>query len=364
MKLSRRTFLGMTAATAATRLSERATLAFATNGTIHIRRNYMVFGVDVDTSNHTAARLNARNPTFGVPVTVCTNASRASGIDLVTRVRLAAGAVTLTAGEHDIVMTWFQTSGDNLCRLYWSGPVGGREIIQSSQLVPVPSALPEGWVGARTFNGVASANNPGDVRFNANGTIDLAYGGKDLYGSENGYNFLWQPVKGDFTCVTRVDFTPPTLLSGSMAQKGGLMVRSALDAAAPFEACVIKMDAGHLMIGGKRCTARGSQPKDGGKYLDGANGWTERVSDNDTGCWLRLRREGNTITYAYRKDNGGVWKDVYSFDVSPDVYGETVYVGLTSTAYIGYEYSRTPTYDWRFSHARVGPIPSIKLFFR
>ena len=267
------------------------------------------------------------------------------------------GAVTLTAGEHDIVMTWFQTSGDNLCRLYWSGPVGGREIIQSSQLVPVPSALPEGWVGARTFNGVASANNPGDVRFNANGTIDLAYGGHDLYLGENGYNFLWQPVKGDFTCVTRVDFTPQTSLSVGMAQKGGIMVRSALDAAAPFEACVIKKEGtpGHLCIGGKRCTARGNNPQDSGAYLDGKNGWTERVSDDDTGCWLRMRREGNTITYAYRKDNGG-WKTVYRFDVSPDVYGETVYVGLTSTSYIGAEYSRTPTYDWRFSNANIRSI--------
>ena len=261
------------------------------------------------------------------------------------------GAVTLTAGEHDIVMTWFQTSGENLCRLYWSGPVA-RAIIQSSQLVPVPSVLPEGWVGARTFNGTASANNPGDVRFNANGTIDLAYGGNDLYNGENGYNFLWQPVKGDFSCVTRIDAQLATNIASS-AYKGGLMVRSALDVAAPFEACVIKMEHGHLCIGGKRCTARGNQPKDGGAYLDGRNGG-ERVSDDDTGCWLRMRREGNTITYAYRKDNGS-WKTVYSFDVSPDVYGETVYVGLTSTSYIGAEYSRTPTYDWKFSNVNIHP---------
>ena len=265
------------------------------------------------------------------------------------------GAVTLSAGEHDIVMTWFQTGGDNLCRLYWSGPVA-RAIIPSSQLVPVvPSALPDDWVGARTFNGVASANNPGDVRFNGDGTIDLAYGGNDLYLGENGYSFLWQPAKGDFTCVARIDYLP-SISVGSMAYKGGLMVRSALDARAPFEACVIKMEGSHLKIGGKRCSARGNQPTDGGKYLDGANGWTERVSDDDTGCWLRMRREGNTITYSYKKDNGGGWKTVYSFDVSPDVYGETVYVGLTSTSYVGYDYSRTPTYDWRFSNVRVRPI--------
>ena len=271
------------------------------------------------------------------------------------------GALALTAGEHDIVMTWFQTGGDNLCRLYWSGPVA-RAVIPASQLVPVPSALPEDWAGARTFNGVASANNPGDVRFNGDGTIDLAYGGNDLWLSENGYSFLWKPMKGDFNCVTRVAFIGQSIYD-SVAYKGGLMVRSALDAAAPFEACVIKMESSHLRIGGKRCTARGNQPADGGNYIDGAKGWSERVSDDDTGCWLRMRREGNTITYAYRKDNGG-WKVVYSFDVSPDVYGETVYVGLTSTSYIGADYSRKPTYDWRFSKVRVGPIPGMPLIVR
>ena len=112
-----------------------------------------------------------------------------------------------------------------------------------------------------------------------------------------------------------------------------------------------------VCIGGKRCTARGNQPKDGGAYLDGRNGG-ERVSDDDTGCWLRMRREGNTITYAYKKDNGS-WKTVYRFDVSPDVYGETVYVGLTSTSYIGVEYSRTPTYDWKFSNVSVPPPVSF-----
>ena len=86
------------------------TLAFATNGTIHIRRDYMVLGVDIDTPNHTAARLNALNPLFGIPATVCTNVSRAAGIDLVTRVRLAAGAVTLTAGG-GAFQAWLDRNG-------------------------------------------------------------------------------------------------------------------------------------------------------------------------------------------------------------------------------------------------------------
>ncbi|MBQ3288531.1 MAG: hypothetical protein IJH50_03900 [Kiritimatiellae bacterium] len=271
------------------------------------------------------------------------------------------GALTLTAGEHDVVLTWFQADGENLCRLYWSGPVE-RAIIPASQLVPVPYALPEGWAGARTFNATASENNPGDVRFNGDGSIDLAYGGNDLYNGENGYCFLWQPFTGDFSCVARVDYLA-SLTAVSTAYKGGIMVRSALDAAAPFEACVIKMEGGHLKIGGKRCEARGQNPKDGGSYLDGASGWSERVSDNDTGCLLRIRRTGNVINYSYRKDNGS-WKDVYRFEVSPDVYGDTVYVGLTSTSYIGYDYSRTPTYDWRFSGVKIRAPQGFAIFVR
>ena len=75
-----------------------APLAFATNGAISVRRDYAVLGVDIDTPDGTAGMLNALAPAFGIPATVCTNVDRAAGLDLVTRVRLAAGAVTLAAG--------------------------------------------------------------------------------------------------------------------------------------------------------------------------------------------------------------------------------------------------------------------------
>ena len=52
----------------------------------------------MEIANNVGDTALALAPTFGVPATVCTNVSRAAGIDLVTRVRLAAGAVTLTAG--------------------------------------------------------------------------------------------------------------------------------------------------------------------------------------------------------------------------------------------------------------------------
>ena len=75
-----------------------APLAFVTNGAVSVRRNYAVLGVDIDTPQRTAGTLNALSLSFGVPATVCTNVSRAAGLDLVTRVRLAAGVVTIAAG--------------------------------------------------------------------------------------------------------------------------------------------------------------------------------------------------------------------------------------------------------------------------
>ena len=94
-----------------TRAAAGAPLAFATNGAISVRRDYAVLGVDIDTPNGTASCLNTLNPLFGIPVTVCTNVSRAAGIDLVTRVRLAAGAVTLTAGG-GAFKAWLDRSHD------------------------------------------------------------------------------------------------------------------------------------------------------------------------------------------------------------------------------------------------------------
>ena len=262
------------------------------------------------------------------------------------------GAVTLAAGEHDIVMTWFQDDGDNLCRLYWSGPFD-RCIVPTSQLLPVPSELPEGWAGARTFSNAASVNYPGDVRFNGNGTIDLAYGGADLYLSQNGYNFLWQPMTGDFVCKARVESQNLSVTQG-MPQKGGLMVRAALDSGSPFEACMLKWENGtdgvKLRLGSKRCSSRGSQPVDGRDIISNQAAWKYAVTGR--AGWIRLRREGNVFTYSYRNDGESVWTPIYQLVDAGGEYGNTVYVGLASCGAT----TNVPRFDWRFSDVSLRPI--------
>ena len=275
----------------------------------------------------------------------------------------ADGAVTLTAGEHDIVATWFQGDGENFCRLYWGGPVA-RAVIPSTQLVPVvPTALPEEWEGARTFSNAADICYPGDVKFNANGTIDLAFGGADLYFAENGYFFLWRQMKGDFVCVARVEsIRGETAANG---QKGGLMVRAALDSASPFEACVLKWEGSlsnrKLYLGNKRCTARGASPTDGRDIITGQGAWKHPVTGN--AGWIKLTREGNVFTYSYRSDGETAWTAIYRLVDEAGAYGETVYVGLAS-ATVDNVLGRVPNFDWRFSNLILHPTIGTKIFLR
>ena len=260
------------------------------------------------------------------------------------------GAVTLTAGEHDIVATWFQGDGANFCRLYWGGPVA-RAVIPSTQLVPVaPTALPEEWEGARTFSNAADICYPGDVRFNANGTIDLAYGGADLYFTENGYFFLWRQMTGDFVCVARVEgVRAATEMNGG--QKGGLMVRAALDSASPFEACMVKWEGGQnnrkLYLGNKRCTARGKTPTDGKDIITGQGAWKHPVTGN--AGWIKIKREGNVFISSYKSDGEMAWTPIYRLVDEAGAYGDTVYVGLASAA-AETNIGKIPNFDWRFSN--------------
>ena len=273
------------------------------------------------------------------------------------------GAMALTAGEHDILATWFQKDGDNLCRLYWSGPFG-RAIVPASQLVPVPVALPEGWAGARTFSANSAICPPGDVLCGNDGFISLAYGGTDLAYGEMGYNFLWQPFEGDFTLAAKIESDAWADYGGSFyGQKGGLMVRAGLAVADPFAACFLRWhDNGHaLMVGDKYRTASG----------EGISAFDEEFDTTEVGVgnvgWLRLRREGEVFTFSYRgQDGNGAktgWTEYCSITNNAGAYGRMVYVGLASSG-SGAPVAQVPFYNWKFSDVRLNKRTGFTLIIR
>ena len=93
----------------------------------------------------------------------------------------------------------------------------------------------------------------GDVRVNGDGTIDFAYGGEDLSYSYNGYNFMWQLVKGDFTLRAVIQSIPAN--NRAAGPKAGLMVRNSLDATSKMSAYGVKRLYEYLVLVGRQRTA-------------------------------------------------------------------------------------------------------------
>ena len=272
-------------------------------------------------------------------------------------------ATTLTAGEHDITVLWRHISGAGSCKLYWGGCVT-REVIPSTQFIPVPPReIPGEWVGARQFDtSDANALFLGDVKANADGTIDMAQSGRDLSWGNNGYNFLWKPMKGDFTLVAKISCLTPT---GDRwyGRKAGLMVRSSLDATANMRAYGIKRTGDTLFVDGRhKTTATGQAVREHDKVAGAPI--SSFSASTSTSAWVRLRRVGNVFTAEYKISRSDNWALEYEYEDTNGEYGETTYVGLTAWGEGDGTYTTVPCYLWRFSNVRVGPIPGTVLTFR
>ena len=272
---------------------------------------------------------------------------------------VSSGTVSLAAGEHDITATWCHKNHVGSCRLYWGGSVA-HALVPSSQLVPVvPRALPNGWTNARSFD--ADANSPfsGDVKVNADGSLDFAQSGRGLIHDISGYNFLWQPVEGDFTLTAKVESLP--VANQWLWRRAGLMVRSSLDATAMMNAYGVYLEEGDLYFVESRqkttvtAPSIATQAKVAGATLE---------SYSATPTWVRLIRQGNKFTCLYRLSAAGEWLKIYEYEDTNGEYGETVYAGLAAWG-DGYgSGTAIPYYLWRFSDIRCHEMKGTRITVR
>ena len=236
----------------------------------------------------------------------------------------------------------------------------GRAVIPASQLVPaVPRALPKGWTNARSFDADASSLYLGDVKANADGSLDFAQSGRGLFNDISGYNFLWQSVKGDFMLTVQVESLP--VANQWLWRRAGLMVRSSLDATAMMNAYGVYREEGDLYVVESRQKTTATAPniatqaKVAGATLE---------SYSATPTWVRLIRQGNKFTCLYRLSAAGEWLKVYEYEDTNGEYGETVYVGLAAWG-DGYGSDTTiPYYLWRFSNVKLSPTRGVILVVR
>ena len=263
---------------------------------------------------------------------------------------LTSDATTLTAGEHDIRVAYWQGVADSGCTLYWDGAVA-KEVIPLSQLKPVvPNALPEPWKGVRSITSSATEFYPSDSRVNADGTFDLAFTGADINytdGRIRGHNFLYRPFKGDFNMTLTMKMNA----SWKAGEKGGLKVAANLTEASPFEAFFLR---GNKSLGLRARRSGLSEPKS----LDGKSAWG--TSYTSSTIYMRLERKGSVFTYCYRAAKTEPWTAIYQYDDSATgYYGDTVYVGPVATCVSlganswGGDSYRTARYAWRFSEIDI-----------
>lgn len=274
---------------------------------------------------------------------------------------VSRGALALAAGEHELTATWFKNSADSTFRLCWGGCIA-HEIIPASQFIPdPPRTLPAGWTGCRPFGVNANISNPANVRMNADGTLDFAYGGPDLSWGNNGYGFMWQPVKGDFTLTAKI--TSLAWDNSWWGTKAGLMVRSALDASAMMRVYGMKRSGGTLYIVGRHKTGETGEFIRDVSLIDGKDGST--INFSPAPVWFRLKRTGNVFSFFYRKSTSAAWIKIFEETDSAGEYGATAYVGLAAFGEgAGLGDLAVPYYRWNFADVSLRTPSSFVLRLR
>ncbi len=176
--------------------------------------------------------------------------------------------------------------------------------------------LPSPWL----HQDIGAVKRPGSASYTG-GTFTVSGSGMDIWGTGDGFEYVYQSLSGDGQIVARVASQSNT---NSWA-KAGVMIRETLGASARYADMVVTPGNGAAFQ--RRVTPGGSSAHSG---MGGV-----RVS-----LWVRLARGGNVVT-GYVSSDGTTWTRVGAATVPMST---TVYVGLAVTAHTNSAVS-TATFD-------------------
>jgi endoglucanase len=150
----------------------------------------------------------------------------------------------------------------------------------------------------------------GSVNFN-NGVFTVGGSGADIWGTADGFRFVYLPVNGNFTITARVLSVQNT----DQWAKAGVMIRSSLTANSAN--AFVAVTPGNGVTWQYRTS-------------NGGNTGNNAMGGLSAPYWVRLVRSGSTFT-AFRSPNGVTWTQ----QGSPQsiTMGTTVYVGLALTSH-------------------------------
>ncbi|MCP4422091.1 MAG: DUF1349 domain-containing protein, partial [Chloroflexi bacterium] len=143
-----------------------------------------------------------------------------------------------------------------------------------------------------------------------NGTFTVQASGIAIWGQNDGFHYVYQPLNGDGE-ISGLVAAPQNTGPWAFA---GLMIRESLSA-----------DSVHVMVRAR---------SDGSVWTAQRSTTGANTSQTDDGFssdphWLRLVRAGNTIS-SYRSDDGQTWTLLQSINIT---MGQNVYIGMAVTAF-------------------------------
>lgn len=173
--------------------------------------------------------------------------------------------------------------------------------------VPVAAgaqSLPAGWA-ARDIGSVGAAGNASG----SNGSFTVRGAGADIWGSADGFQFVYRTMTGDGEIVTRVNSVDYL----NAWSKAGVMMRESLSPGAAHA---------YMLASAGKGLAFQRRP-----YTDGAS--TNTAGNGGPGYFLKITRSGNTFD-AYQSADGVNWAWVGSEWINMPA---TIYAGVAVTSH-------------------------------
>jgi glucose/arabinose dehydrogenase len=174
----------------------------------------------------------------------------------------------------------------------------------SSTFVDVYPALPVSWQ-RQDIGAVAAAGNAGY----AAGVFAVKGSGADIWGTNDEFHFVYRSISGNGELVARVFQQSNT----NAWAKAGIMIRQSLAPGSPHRFLALTPTNGIAFQG--RAALGGTS--------------TNLSATGTAPVWLRLTRNGNTIT-AFQSSNGTTWQLVGSSTIS---LSTTAFWGLAVTSH-------------------------------
>jgi RHS repeat-associated protein len=211
----------------------------------------------------------------------------------------------------------------------FSVAVNGTPATSSSFTV---TPLPSGW----SDGDVGSVGVAGSAAF-ASGTFTVKGAGSQIYGTADGFNFMYQSLSGDGTIVARV----VSLSGGNSYAASGVMIRETLTAGST-NAKTAYWPAYHSIYFDVRTTTGGSTSEPGTKSAT-------------LPYWVEVVRSGTSFT-SYTSPDGVIWSQLAPSQTIS--MAQNVYIGLAVTS-ANTSALATATFDNVSVNSTAVPAPVI-----